>query len=221
MLRFLVLLLLLVNGAYFSWSQGLLSAYGFAPPTQSEPQHLDQQIRPQSIRLLSPEEERGLTQPVALAASPADCLQSGLLSDAQGTALRPILARWPVGSWTLAQAQKPEHWIVYMGRYASAEVLGKKKTELRQRGVAFEALTNGALEPGLSLGGFDDQASADRALAELTRRGVRTAHVVQEHPPVPGWQLKLPAVDASLRSQLDGLHSVLAGNELHACRSTG
>ena len=53
MLRLLVLLLLLANGAYFAWSKGLLAPYGFAPVSQSEPQRMAQQIRPEAIHILS------------------------------------------------------------------------------------------------------------------------------------------------------------------------
>ena len=43
MLRLAVVLLLLANGLYFAWSQGLLQDYGLAPAQQSEPQRLSQQ----------------------------------------------------------------------------------------------------------------------------------------------------------------------------------
>ncbi len=55
MLRTLVLLLLLLNGAYFAWSQGWLRFYGLSPAQQSEPQRLQQQIRPEALQLISPQ----------------------------------------------------------------------------------------------------------------------------------------------------------------------
>jgi hypothetical protein len=54
MLRLLVLLLILANGLYFAWSEGMLRAYGFAPAQQREPQRLTQQVRPEAIRVLTP-----------------------------------------------------------------------------------------------------------------------------------------------------------------------
>jgi hypothetical protein len=56
MLRTLALVLLFANGLYFAWGNGLLEVYGLGPAQQSEPQHLEQQIAPQAIRLLKPEE---------------------------------------------------------------------------------------------------------------------------------------------------------------------
>ena len=55
MLRLTVLLLLLANAAYFAWSQGLLAPWGIAPAQQSEPQRLEQQIKPQAVRILRDE----------------------------------------------------------------------------------------------------------------------------------------------------------------------
>ena len=52
MLRVLVLLLVLANTAYFSWSQGLLAGLGLQPAGQSEPQRLEQQIRPELLRIV-------------------------------------------------------------------------------------------------------------------------------------------------------------------------
>jgi hypothetical protein len=52
MLRVLVLALLLANGVYLVWAQGLLTAYGFGPVIQAEPERLNQQINPEAIQLL-------------------------------------------------------------------------------------------------------------------------------------------------------------------------
>jgi hypothetical protein len=58
MLRLIVLLLLLANAAYFAWSQGALAAWGLAPAQQSEPHRLEQQIKPQAVRILSGDEAK-------------------------------------------------------------------------------------------------------------------------------------------------------------------
>lgn len=51
MLRVFVLLLLLANGTYFAWTQGWLQAMGSAPQVQAEPERLQQQIRPELLRV--------------------------------------------------------------------------------------------------------------------------------------------------------------------------
>jgi hypothetical protein len=52
MLRALVVGLVLANGAFFLWSQGHLRGWGLAPVEQREPERLQQQIAPETIRLL-------------------------------------------------------------------------------------------------------------------------------------------------------------------------
>ncbi|UUZ70015.1 SPOR domain-containing protein [Polaromonas sp. P2-4] len=221
MLRLLVLVLLLANAGYFAWTQGLLADYGYAPVIQSEPQRLTQQIRPEAMRLLTASEARQLETPAASASAvaAAECLQAGLFSDEQASALRARLqSSLPAASWSLENSVEPERWIVYMGKYSDDETLAKKRGELRQRGVSFEPLLNRALAPGLSLGHFNTQAAAESELAKVAIRGVRTARVLQERAEVRGQLLKLAAVDAPLKAQLEALKPQLAGKVLQACR---
>ncbi len=214
MLRLLVLLLLLANGAYFAWSKGLLAAYGLAPASQSEPQRLEQQIRPEAIRILS---TPGAAS-ISASAAPAECLQSGLFNEEQTAVLRERLQSvLPAGSWVLESAVEPARWMVYMGKYSSAAELDKKRGELRQLRVSFEALNNPALAPGLSLGTFTSQLDANAELERIAKRGVRTAKVIQAQLEVRGQKLRLPAVNASLRPKLDQLKPQLAGKSLLAC----
>ena len=219
MLRLIVLTLLLMNGVYFAWSQGLLRAYGFAPAQQSEPQRLAQQIRPEALRLLTPEEARRAEAVAQQPLKPPECLQAGPFDDKQSAFLRrtlePVL---PAGSWLMDAVTEPARWIVYMGKYPSAEALVKKRAELASLNLKFEPLSNPALEPGLSLGGFDTQGAANAELAHLNRRGVRTARVVQERAEMRGSLLKIPAADETLRARLDEFKTALAGKPLQACK---
>ena len=105
-----------------------------------------------------------------------------------------------------------------MGKYPVPDSLERKRAELRQLGVTFEPLVNPALEPGLSLGSFTNQATADQRLSSLAQRGVRTARVVQERSEERGPQLRLPAVDDALRPRLDELKGALGGKLLRPCR---
>ncbi len=221
-LRLLVLVLLLANGAYFAWARGLLADYGFEPSTQAEPQRLDQQIQPQAMRLLTPAEARQIENAavVTTAAQPAtECLQAGLFNEQQTGALRPLLeTSLPPGSWALESSVEPARWIIYMGKFASDDALGRKRSELRQIKVSFESVTNPTLSPGLSLGQFSQKAEADAELAKIATRGVRTARVVQERPEVRGQVLKLAKVDSALKAQLESLKPQLEGKALQACR---
>ena len=234
MLRLIVLLLILANGIYFVWSQGFLRTWDFAPAQQTEPQRLAQQLRPENLRILKAGEARGaepgapapatpapaqVSAEVAVAASPSECYQAGLFDEPQTSALRRTLeATLPAGSWLLESAVEPARWIVYMGKYPNAEALAKKRQELVSLNLKFEPINSASLEPGLSLGGFDTQAGANTALANLARRGVRTAQVVRERSEVRGSLLRLAAVDAALKPKLDEIRPALAGKLLRLCK---
>lgn len=64
MLRWGVLALLLANGLFWAWSRGWL---GVAPGPQREPWRLEQQVRPESVRLVPP----GAVPPAAASAPQA------------------------------------------------------------------------------------------------------------------------------------------------------
>ncbi len=229
MLRLLVLLLALANVAYFAWTRGTLAPLGMAPSVQTEPQRMATQIRPEAIRLLTADEAQqiensgsaarpGNGASAAADAAAPECLQAGLFNEQQTTALRASLEKaLPAGSWQFESSAEPARWIVYMGKYANEDALAKKRSELRQLGVAFRSVNNEALAPGLALASFAQQADADKELARIATKGVRTARVVQERAEARGQILKLAAVDAALRAQLDALKPQLEGKTLRPC----
>jgi hypothetical protein len=218
MLRLIVLLLLLANGLFFAWSQGLLLAWGFGPAQQSEPQRVHQQVRPDVVRLLPRDELRRVEVLASEGPRSPECLQTPTLDTTQIEPLRRALESWPANAWNLDAVTEPARWIIYMGKYADVEQVARKRAELRQRGISFEALASPELEPGLSLGGFHSQAEATTQLNALADRGVRTARVVQERPEHRGQRLVLPAVDDSLRARVGQLKTVLANKTLQPCR---
>lgn len=228
MLRLAVVLLLLANAGYYAWSQGLLRGWGLAPVDESEPQRMEQQIAPQNLRLL-PQGGKGAASsaaPAGPAASPATaaapaeppaCLQAGVFDARQADALRQAAAVLPEGSWTLEPTPITGRWMVYMGRFPDEEAVAKKRAELRALKIPYDR-PGAALEPGLSLGRFSTEEAAQRGMALLANQGVRTARVVQERADAPGFMLRLPAVNDTLRTRLDTtLQPALAGKTLRPC----
>jgi hypothetical protein len=219
MLRFFVLLLVLFNGAYFAWSQGMLAAWGFAPMATREPERMGLQVRPEAIRVLRADEVRRIEAMPQAAARAGECLVVDGFDEAQSVALRRALeTALPGGGWDFETAREPGRWIIYMGKYPNAQALAAKRSELSSLNLKYEPLGNAALEPGLSLGGYASQPEADAALAALTRRGVRTAKVLQERAESTSWMLKFAAVDDNLRPRLEDLKPLLAGRALRACK---
>lgn len=218
MLRLLVFILLLANGLYFAWSQNLLQPYGFAPQQQSEPQRVAQQVRPEVLRLLTAQESQAQQAATPAVAGPTVCLQAGLFNESQVAQLRSALEEaLPPAAWQLDDVREPARWIVYMGAYESAEGVAKKRAELTALKLKVLPLINPDLEFGLSLGAFTTKAAATAELAVLTKRGVRTARVVEERPEVRGTMLRLPAADDAVRAQLDDIKPAFAGHALSVC----
>ena len=240
MLRLLVLILLLANGAYFAWSHDMLSSWGLGIAPQSEPQRLEQQIEPQRIQLLKLVD--AMVQPIntaadnipSAAAAPittatpsltADvktasiCLLAGVFNDQQSKVLRQALAaKLPAGTWRLDASTLPARWIVYMGKYPDNKARDLKKSQLVKIKVSFEPLAEAALEPGISLGHHNSQEAANQALNQMFKQGVRTARVLQEQPGQTGFQLVLPAVDEALRAKLTAMQTQFAGKPLLPCK---
>ncbi len=220
MLRLFVLLLFLANGVYFAWSQGLLKTWGYAPLDVSEPQRLAQQIKPEEIRIVPAEEAMRLepTPAAAAAVRPVECLVAGAFDEAQTLALRRAMqAGLPPGAFAFEGLKEPDRWIVYMGQNPNEQELAANRAELSSLKLKFEVLADPALEPGLSLGAFLSKKDAEAALAALSKRGVRTAKVVQERRQSASWQLKFTSVDDALRVRLDDIKPLLAGKPLRAC----
>lgn len=232
MLRLAVIVLLLANAGYFAWSQGHLRPWGYGPQEQTEPQRMNQQIRPETLQILrvNPSKTSAAPAPApapaalaTTAQSPApataetsECLQAGVFDERQADALRTAAAGLPQGTWVMEPTPLPGRWMVYMGRFEDLDTLDKKRAELRGRSVPSDR-AGGVWEYGLSLGRFSSEDAARRELATMNNRGIRTARVVQERPDIPGFTLRLPAVTDALRPQLDALRVAMAGKTLRAC----
>jgi hypothetical protein len=218
MLRLLVLALIFANGAYFAWSGGLLLNYGMGPAQQREPQRVGQQIKPETVKILSAAEFKRVEAQVQADAAPKECLRAGPLDEAQAVLLRRALES-SLGStgWQLDDVMVPARWIVYFGKFANADGQAKKRAELVAMNLSPQVVTNPTLEIGLSLGGFETQAAATAELNKLNLRGIRTARVVQERAESRATHLKLPAITEAQKARLSEVRAALAGKPLTNC----
>jgi hypothetical protein len=232
-LRALVAALLLANAGYFAWTQGWLDGLtGRRADSQREPERLERQVRPETVLILSPTSALPpfAAPPAAGAATPAaasaalagggTCLEAGPFAAAEvDAAASAVQAALPPGSWADVKTDKPGSWLVYMGRYPDRELLAKKKEEIGRMKLPFEDVRSPpSLDPGLSLGKFDDRAGADKALAQLLLRGVKSARIVELTPTVSSHMLRVDAADEALVRQLGELKpAALLGKGFGPC----
>lgn len=218
MLRLLVAILLLANFGYWSWSQGWLRGYGMGPALQSEPHHLQQQIKPEALHMLSPSEFRRVEAQVQADLLPKECLQVGYYDGVQALMVqRSLETSLPAGSWQMLNTPTPARWIVYMGKFPNPAAAAKKQAELAALKIKTVPLQNKELEPGLALAQFDNKSAADAELKRLGTLGVRTARVVQEQAAGNSYQFKLPAVSEVLKQRLHDLKPALLGKTPRSC----
>ena len=153
----------------------------------------------------------------ASAALKGVCLQAGPFDDKQIDAVRRAAAALPASAWRVEQMALPSRWMVYIGKLADADAVRAKRAELHGLGVDTDR-PSAAWEPGLSLGRFSNEESAQRALTDLGRKGVHTARVVQERRDSSTWLLRLPEADPALRQQArTSLRGALGDKDLRAC----
>lgn len=218
MLRWLVLALLLANALFFSWSQGWLSPLlGAAPGAAREPWRLQQQVRPETVRVLPP----GAALPVSSAASAASgaagaasaaialaCFESAPLEPAALEAAEQALASvLPPRGWIRAARDTlPQHAVV-LGPLPR-DALPKKREELARLRLPAEELRlpndGGA---ALALGRYESAAAAQAALEGFVQRGVRTGRVVQLAG--PGRETRL-RVENATPAQAEALRALKA-----------
>ncbi len=218
MLRLFVLTLVLANLGFYAWRQGMLDGVvGMRAQGDREPDRLQRQVRPDTIRVLPPV---AATVAVAVADTPPACLEAGPYTPAQISAAESVLQTvLPAGSWSSLKTETPPVWILYMGKYPNREALQKKADELRRLKISFDEVHNvPELNDGLALGRYSSKANAEKALADLNQRGVRTARVAQLSPAVVSHSLRVERADATLQSRLAGLRAeALLGKPFAVC----
>ena len=218
MLRALVLVLVLANAAYFAWANGWLDAViGVRASGDREPERLARQVRPESVRILPAPASAAAAS--AVTATATVCLEAGPFDASAVQPARAALAAAATGgTWLDVSVEQPGAWLVYMGKYANRAGLAKKEDELKRRKLDYEEVNAPPeLDPGLSLGRFDDRAAADKALADFTQQGVRTARVVELTPPSQRHLLRFETVDAALAAKLAALKGEVFGAGFVAC----
>ena len=221
MLRLLLLVLVVANLGFYSWTQGWLdSVVGVRATGDREPERLARQLRPEAVVILPPE-SAAASSAAATTAAPA-CLEAGPFNPtelvAAITSLKQLLPTAAEGGWAEVKTDTPGSWIVYMGKFADAEGLLKKEQELKRLKLDFEIVRSPpALERGLSLGRFDQRAAADKALERFTQQGVRTARVVELSPPGSASMLRAARAEPELASQLTALKAASLGKGFAAC----
>jgi hypothetical protein len=212
MLRALVVVLVLANLAFWAWSTGMLEGIGLAPSSERDPARLDQQIRPEAVRVLAPDAAaaalRAASAPPMPAAPALACLEAGPFTPAEVDAAEHVLAAATLAEarWVRVGSDIPAQFAVVLGPFDNRDALQKKRSELERLKLSVEELDLPGAAPrrGLALGRYDSRNAADAALASFGKSGVRSAKVVALRPAGSESRIRVenatPAQAASLRA---------------------
>jgi hypothetical protein len=214
MLRALVVVLVLANLAFWAWSTGALEGIGLAPASERDPSRLGLQVRPEAVRVLSPEAAASALRaasapPMPPAIAPAlACLETGPFAPAEVEAAEQALTAAAVAEarWARVSIDIPAQFVVVLGPFDNRDALQKKRAELERLKLTVEEIDLPGAMPqrGLALGRYESGVAADAALASFGKTGVRSAKVVTSRPAGSESRIRVenatPAQAAALRA---------------------
>ncbi len=197
---------------------------------------MEQQLNPQAITLLGPEQLSALAAERAkqVAARPkpppppppqpkvavAACLELGAFNLGEVARVQQLLEPLALGA-KLSQRRAEEiasYWV-FMPPQGSRQAANRKSAELKKLGVEdfFVLQEDPKLRFAISLGIFKTEEAAQARLAELRKKGVRTARVAPRETPVQKVYFTVREVPEALASRLNELRQRLPGSELKDC----
>jgi hypothetical protein len=169
-LRIVLILLLLANLALFGYTR--LDAYG-----GGEPQRLAEQVQPEKVKLLSPQEVAALGP--AKTASLADvCVEWGPLSESERTRALGELAPLGVAALVSARRVESEGYPVTLNGFPTRAAAERRASELKARGIADVAVVDtGGGTFALTLGFYRTEQAANGRADALALQGIAGARV--------------------------------------------
>lgn len=103
MLRLVIWMLVLANAGYFAWTQGYLAAVGWAPAEQTEPERLQAQIQPGSLRLLNSAKPATGALPPQIPMPPAPVIEQPAITPIA----EPTVSASPTPTLTVSAPEEP------------------------------------------------------------------------------------------------------------------
>jgi hypothetical protein len=222
--RIVFFLLLLANLIFFGW------AYFGTGRAADEPQLMEQQLNPQEIRLLSSDQVAKLAaerakvvaeRPKPLPRAPViACLELGAFNPVDAPRVQQALDPLALGS-RLSQRRADEvasYWV-YIPPLRSRQSANLKAAELKKLGIDdfFVVQEDSKFRLAVSLGVFKTEEAANARLAQLRKKGVRTARVAPKETSVQKVYFAIREVPDALVAKLNDLRQGFPGTELKDC----
>ena len=215
-MRTILLLLLLANVTLFGYTR--LDSAG-----RGEAARLAQQVHPDSIRLLTPQQVAALG-PAKVAALADVCLEWGPFSD--GERARVLAELEPASLGRLLTQKRVEittaYWV-FVPRLPNKAAAEKRAAELKEAGVNdLFVVDSGPQRLAISLGLFRTEEAATTHVAALGRLGIADARVGPRQQVVAQTQLIIRDPEAAVVARVKALQPRFPGSEIAigACEKT-
>ena len=221
-MRTVFFLLVLANLAFFAWSYLGSHASG-------EAQLVDQQLNPQAIRLLTPEQRAALaaerTKPTPPPPAPkvvvTACMELGAFNLADVPRVEQALEPLALGA-RLSQRHAEEiagYWV-FIPPQSGRQAANRKAAELKKLGVDdfFIVQEDSKFRYSISLGIFKTEDAAKSRLEQLRAKGVRTGRVGARETTVQKVYFVVREVPDALAAKLNELRQGFPGTELKECQ---
>jgi hypothetical protein len=208
-------ILLLANVAFFGYFR-----LGGGAEAGGEAQIIGQQLNPEKIRLLAPEQVTALMRKPEPPNPAAICLEWGALVG--GDVGRAAQALEPLGLGAKLTQRKQEevaaYWV-YIPPLASRQSAAQKVGELKRLGVDeyFVVPDDPKWRNAISLGVFKTQDAAKAYLDALRAKGVKSAVSAAREMQLSKTYFQVREAGPALMAKLNELKQGFAGTEVREC----
>ncbi len=206
-MRIVVALLLLANLTLF--------VYTLLPSSSGEGMRLQQQVSPEKIKLLTPQEVAALGP--AKAAALADvCVEFGPLSDAERARVLGELEPLALGRLLSQRRVDIENaFTVSVAPFSSRSSAETRAGELRNQGVKELAVVDtGRGQFAVSFGVFRTEGAAQAYAETLTKQGVKSVRVQARQQPLAQTLLVVRDPQQPVVARLKELQGQYAGTDI-------
>ena len=216
-MRILFYVLMLANASFLAYAW-----FGPGAQASGDAQIIAQQLNPEKIRLLQPEQVSALTRkPESAPAKPATvCLEWGAFAGAEVARAEQALEPLALGT-QLSQRRQEDlagFWV-YMAPLPNRQAAAQKASELKRLGVDdyFIVPDDPKWRNAISLGIFKTEEAAKARLAALRAQGVRSATMGARETQTGKTYFQVHDANPALTEKLNELKQGFAGSELHEC----
>ncbi|MEN3293469.1 MAG: hypothetical protein V7642_2722 [Burkholderiales bacterium] len=215
MMKFFFWILLLANAGLFAYRQGYLDTM---MPSSREPARMSNQLNADKVKLIP------AADALAATGKKADgwtCTEVGNFSTGEAKRFELRLAALALdGRVSQRGIQEVVSHIVYVPPQGDKEGADKKVEELRRLGIEdlYIIQDDSSLRWGISLGVFKQEEGARAHLADLARKGVRSARIASHSVATSMVAFQIRDLDADTKARIDKIKEDFPRQEIRNCQ---